>query len=774
MAFEDYEYTEQSPEQGQQANIDFSKFFKGIWRRKWLILILSIVSTIPFYFFSKNQIPLYKCKVVFQSKQYGDSDRSFFDAETQAEILSESFSEHMAEVLGVAFVNSDSLYTNFGQVFSEYHTTSAPIVARYKIVIDELGNYFLVQRKKDGRAVVDSANVWDAVDMLREVNGISFRLQPTFVHGAKEFSFRIMEFNKAVRMLQYSVSKDFSRSGKTMVMYMKGEDPQYIARELNRIADHYLIEMQKLKSSDMDKAGELLRKKLAVAEANMRISEQNLRNFYSRYPLSIDVEKKELLGQLKSNERGLEEFPQQRKQLTNLLTRLQTPEGEEPGSQYRNLVIAQIANFPAMAGEPEMTIHRQNLEQLGKRYQELLSLWSPENPQVKSLQQQIFETQEQVIQFATAYRNTLAERESELRRQKVELEKKLQALPNDEYRLMELERTKAINEDLYKLLFAESQKRQVAESGREQSLRILDYASVPTRPMNPSKKSQVMLGSVLGLLLGMLLSIVVDLTDRTLRTSKDVDRYLKLPVIGAIPVVSFKDIPDHRDDQKALQIDKQLVTHDYSPTPVGEAYRALRTTLLFSKDTEQFRSLLITSISPEEGKSFTAANLAIILAQQRTNTLLIDADLRRGVLHNTFSVPKEPGLTNYLSNKSTLNSLVRTTHIPNLSVLSCGSLVPNPSELLGSLQMRRLMAELKRKFDYVILDTPPLDAATDSVVLSTQVDAVAVVVRYGKTNHRIAQERLEVFKSVPAHVIGIIINGTEETVLKSSYSYYHY
>ncbi len=776
MAIEDYEILEPQGEETQGGGFDFSKIGKGFWKRKWFILAMGVAFTIPFYFSARNQKPIYKCRVVFQSKLYTESDRSFFNPELQAEILSDSFTEHMAGELGLAFSGLDSVYRYLSDVFSEYRTTSNPVVARYKLTVDDEGIYRLLQRdpQTGTYAVVDSANAWDAVDALRSVNGISFRLQAEFAHRAHQFDFRIRPFEKGFRLLKHGISKEFSRSGKTFVMTMKGEDPQELARELNRIADVYLVEIQKLRSSDTETAREMLRRRLAVAEANMRRSEQNLRDLYAQYPLSLEVEKKELLEKIKANESGLQDIPLRRRQLTNLLTRLDSPEGEVVGSPYRNLIVTQIANFFSMSSDPEMMIHRQNLEQLQKRYQELTSVWAPDNPEVVAVLQQIAQTQDQIIKYASDFRNTLAEQESQLRAQKVELERRLKALPQDEYRLMELERTKTINEELYKMLYAESQKQLVAESSREPGVRILDYAVPPLRPDNPSKKTKVLIGGGLGLFLGLLISAVIDIADRTIRSSCDVERHLKLPVIGVIPHVNFKDIPEYRDDQKALQIDRQLVTHDYAPTPVGEAYRALRTALLFSRDTEQLRTLLITSISPEEGKSFTASNLAIILAQQRTNTLLIDADLRRGVLHNTFNVNKEPGLTNYLTNRATLNGLVQPTHIPNLSIISCGALVPNPSELLGSLQMRRLLTEVKRKFDYVIFDAPPLDAATDSVVIATLVDAVAVVVRSGSTNFKTAQERLDVFKTVTARLIGVIINGTRESVLKSSYSYYHY
>ncbi len=774
MAMEDFELLDQPLDQQQAPQIDFSKYLRGIWKRKWFILLLSMLVAIPFYFHAKNQTPIYECKVSIQSKIYGEKEKNFFDAETQAEIRSQSFTERIAAVLGLAFANSDTLYTSFDQVFSEYHTTTDPIVTRYKIVIDELGMYYLYQKEGGVKTVVDSANVWDAVESERSVNGISFRLNPNFVFTPTEFHFRIRPFEKGVKYLQYEIQKDWSRSGKFMIMKLRGEDPAVIPEQLNRVADAYLKEIQKIKSLDTDSYREMLRRKLAAAEQNMKQSEANLRKFYSQYPLSLDNEKKNLMSQVKANEQALKELPYQRRQLTNLLMRLDSAVNSEYEQQYRREIVHELANFPAMAQETELIVYRQNLLALEKRYSELYSQYSDEYKEVKKLARQIRNVQDKIIQFASSYRNTLAAKESELRKTRDELQAKLRSLPHDEYRLMELERNKAIDEELYKFLYTEMQKLQVSEASQDPGVRILDRAVRPTKPINPSKKSQVMLGGGLGLLLGLLISIVIDMLDKSLHTLKDVERHLNLPVLGTIPVVSFKDIPDYRDDQKALQIDRQLVTHDYSPTPVGEAYRALRTHLLFSKETEQIQTLLITSISPEEGKSFTASNLAIILAQQRTNTLLVDADLRRGVQHNTFSVDKEPGLTQYLGNKATLSDLVQKTHIPNLSVLSCGPFIPNPSELLGSMQMRRFIAEVKRKFDFIIFDAPPLDAATDAVVISTLVDAVTVVVKAGRTNRKAAKERLEIFNTVPANLIGVIVNGTEEALLKSSYSYYHF
>ncbi|MBN1560742.1 polysaccharide biosynthesis tyrosine autokinase [candidate division KSB1 bacterium] len=773
MAMEDFQAFEESFDAGQTNQIDFVKFIKGIWKRKWLILCLSCIVAIPFYFVAKNQVPRYKCRVVIQSKKVGSDEYNIFDGETQAEIRSQSFTERMAAILGLAYAVSDSVYKELDEVFLEYQTTTNPVEAQYKIVIDKLGTYYLFQKKGDVHVAVDSANVWDAVDTPRSINGISFRLNPNFSYKPGEFNFRIRPFIKGFKFLDYKIAKSFNRAGNFMVLELEDVDPDLIPKLLNRIAETYLAEIKRLKLMDSDTYRDMLSRNLAAAEENVKNSEEYLHRFYSQYPLSLDAEKKNLMNQLSANETALRTLPSQRRTLTNLLTKLDNPEdGYE--MEYRRVVIQQIANLTPMADEPELVIYRQNLGNLEREYDRLYAQYSAEHKDVINYARRIKETQDKIVQFASNYRNILAEQESKHRKEKSELETRLYALPSDERRLMELERKKQVDEELYTAFYVEMKKLQVSSAGSDTGIRILDRAVRPTKPVNPSKNMQVMIGAGLGFMLGLVLSIGIDVADRSLHTLKDVERYLNLPVLGTIPVVSFKDIPDFRDDQKASQIDRQLVTHDYSPTPVGEAYRALRTQLLFARGSEQIRTLLITSISPEEGKSFTASNLAIIMAQQRTNTLLVDADLRRGVQHNTFSTSKDPGLTSYLSNKATLVGLIQPTHVPNLSVLSCGSLIPNPSELLGSMQMRRFVAEVKRKYDFIIFDAPPLDAATDSVVISTLVDAVAVVVRAGKTNRNNAKERLNIFHSVPANLVGIVMNGTQEANMKSAYSYYHY
>jgi tyrosine-protein kinase Etk/Wzc len=471
--------------------------------------------------------------------------------------------------------------------------------------------------------------------------------------------------------------------------------------------------------------------------------------------------------------RSLRDIPQQREQLTQLLERLTMPVSGTDPEQLRRLIVRQLANFSAMREEPTLALLREQLEVQERQYYELSKDYSADYMPLRELSKSIGETQDNIITFASNYRNTLVRKESEMRIKMDEVMAKQRMLPDDEYRLMDLERNKRISEDYYTTLYSKLQKIDIAGGVEVDEFAILDRALRPTAPINPSKRTKVFIGAGLGLALGLALSLGIDFADRTLHSPAEVEKFLKLTVLGAIPIVDFKDIPEYHDYEKARQIDRQLVTHDYSPTPIGEAYRALRTHLLFSRNHERPHSIVLTSVSPEEGKSFTASNLAIIFAQQRTNTLVVDADLRRGVLHNTFQMRREPGLANYLSTSVTLASIVQQTHIPNLAFISCGALMPNPSELLGSPLMRRFLDEVSRKFDMVIFDTPPLDAATDAVVLGTQVQAVVIIVRAGRTSRSKAMEKMEIFQSVPAKVVGAVLNGSASQLVQN-YSYYHY
>lgn len=204
---------------------------------------------------------------------------------------------------------------------------------------------------------------------------------------------------------------------------------------------------------------------------------------------------------------------------------------------------------------------------------------------------------------------------------------------------------------------------------------------------------------------------------------------------------------------------ERLITASNPRSPVAEAYRQLRTNIQFASLDRPLRTLLVTSTSPEEGKSTTLANLAITMAQADRKVILVDCDLRRPSLHQLFRVGNGIGLTTTVADHSATDFPLMETEVPNLWLLPSGPLPPNPSELLGSQRMSSVIDKLKTQADYVLFDSPPIIAVTDAAVLASKVDGVILVIRAGKTKREHAQRSKELLDKVGANLIGVVLNG---------------
>jgi capsular exopolysaccharide synthesis family protein len=206
----------------------------------------------------------------------------------------------------------------------------------------------------------------------------------------------------------------------------------------------------------------------------------------------------------------------------------------------------------------------------------------------------------------------------------------------------------------------------------------------------------------------------------------------------------------------------------------------IRTKLVFEEFKDR-HSLIVTSLNPDEGKSLITSNLAITFAQQKFPTLLMDCDLRRGVLHNSFGCNKKPGLSDLLKSNSTMNmsaisDIIQETHIPNLFLITSGTPIPNPSELLGGLKMKQVLDLLEQKFGVVIIDTAPIKFTPDAFIINSFIHKLLLVVRYGKTNLNKLSEKTKEFESIRNDFVGVVLNASKEITKQDhySYSYYHY
>lgn len=224
-------------------------------------------------------------------------------------------------------------------------------------------------------------------------------------------------------------------------------------------------------------------------------------------------------------------------------------------------------------------------------------------------------------------------------------------------------------------------------------------------------------------------------------------------------------------NDKMLTLKRRLLAHNSPKDPVAEQYRTIRTNIQFSNVDQDIKTILLTSSGAEEGKSTTSANLATVYAQQGLKVLLIDADLRKPTGHYTFRLENHIGLTNVLTRQSTLAQAVQETEIPHLSVLTSGPIPPNPSELLASAQMTELLKEMKKQFDMIIFDTPPILAVADAQILANQVDGTILVVSSGKTEKDAALKSKELLSNAQGKLLGVVLNNRK--VEEGNYYYYY-
>jgi len=363
-----------------------------------------------------------------------------------------------------------------------------------------------------------------------------------------------------------------------------------------------------------------------------------------------------------------------------------------------------------------------------------------------------------------------------------EYEVKLQSLPIKVLEFSRLERIKNIQSQTYSLMRQKLEEAKINEASKLGKVRIVDRAIPNYVKVSPNLK----LNSLLGLFLGLLVAVgyigIKELFDNSIKSIEQLERR-SLYILAIIPDINVK-AGLNRKSKKYISLNKnvkslqrRLITHEDPKSPISESYRSLRTSLLYTNTKKKDKSsvILVSSPGPGEGKTTTIANLAITYANLGKKTILLDTDLRKPVLHNVFKFDKSPGVTSYLSGiDNNLDKIVYKTDIENLSIISSGVIPPNPSELLNVDKMVKLLEDLKKQYDIILFDTPPLLAVTDPYVLMKHVDHTVIVVRAGITQKLGLERVLTSIRNRGFKETGIVFNGINETNSYGSGYYYNY
>ncbi|HKP45430.1 MAG TPA: polysaccharide biosynthesis tyrosine autokinase [Pyrinomonadaceae bacterium] len=568
---------------------------------------------------------------------------------------------------------------------------------------------------------------------------------------------------------------------KTRLINLKAThtDPAVATKVVNATADAFALWNLETKTKTNSLAGTYLQKRIAELQSQIRNGEEQLVNYAQSHEiLSLDASQNTVVERLAGLNKELLEAENDRNLAEAAFRTSQLPGSAEANAEVSDKQIGDL---------------KSHLAELRQKRSQLLLTDTEESPELKDVTQQIATLEKQLedtrgsakkvltTNLETNYRKAL-ERENALRdsfnKQRAETVAQNQAAINYNILKQEIETNKGLLDGLMQ----RSKENDVTMAGTPNNIHVVDYAMVPKGPVGPRRMQAVMLALMLALAFGVALSLFLEYLDDTIKNTSDIESGLRLPSLAIIPLAG-------RTTQRFLPISQALVRTNGNgngsgpellinangPSLQAEAYKHLRTSILLSTAGRPPRTLLVTSSVPGEGKTTTVVNTATVLAQTGATVLVIDADMRRPRLHSVFGMNNAAGLSALLSsdmNEGEVLSKVTQYRDSGVFLLSSGAIPPNPAELLGSEQMRRLLDIVSNKFTYVVIDSPPIASFTDGVLISSLVDGVLLVVHGGKTSRQVVKRTRQMLMEIGAKIIGVVLNKAD--IRSNDYYYYHY
>jgi capsular exopolysaccharide synthesis family protein len=436
-------------------------------------------------------------------------------------------------------------------------------------------------------------------------------------------------------------------------------------------------------------------------------------------------------------------------------------------------------SIPSVLESPLIAELKREYYRLQAEYSKLSETFLPDYPRMVALRKNVEEVKSKldgevgrvVKGLESSYKAAL--KSERLLEASVEKQKQVTLKTNEdsiEYNI--LKREVDINRELYSNLLQRMGETTVSAGLNSTNTQVTDRAKVPIAPYRPRKLLDVLLGVVLGLSMGVGLAFFSEYLDNTLNSVEEVEDAFGLPILGVVPALAYADRRKRLKGGTNGEGHRSfhLIMYQDQTSLLSEAIRNIRTSLLFSLPENPPKLLLVTSPQPGEGKTGVSINTAIALSQLGGDVLLIDADMRYPDCHRILGKDRTPGLSNFLVGNAGLAQVVSSTSIPNLYLMPAGQFPLNPAELLGSERMKTSLDLLCQQFRYVIIDSPPVLGFTDSVILSTIVDAVVLIVRGGKTTREAALRTIRTLDGVNAKILGVVINSLD--MQGNGYSYY--
>jgi len=574
--------------------------------------------------------------------------------------------------------------------------------------------------------------------------------------GKKYFNGETLKTSETLEILKTRMALAPVRNTKLISITVYSDDAKEAALLANTIADAYRNYRLDTRKQLTAKGLEVFENQYLAESNNIQAAQQDIENLRSNLSITVDQADQpgftptlntEMLqryhDQMIEGERAYKELAVQLEQLKSFdKTRLRD-------------VLPNVVNDAAL-GDLLGKLHEAQ-----QRISTLKIDYAPDNLNVTRVQTLIDTLNQQIDDRITGI---LASLESQVSSKKASLDALKQSVEEAKAKDMEessknqpyydAKRNLEQLRDLHKLLYSKIEaERLEQEIPKTQMVQVTDRAEPGKSPVKPNKTVNIVLGLVFGLIMGVGLAFFIEYLDTSVKTIDDVERTFQAPVLGVIPQ-NIGYLVDEGTESKH-----------------AEAYRVLRTNLLFSRKEETLNTIVVVSAGAGEGKSTTTINLATVFAQAGNRVLIVDSDLRRPTLHKLFKVTNNLGLTNYLLKQNTVAEIVQTTQVPNLDFMASGKLPNSSMGILGSAQMKQMIAELKQRYDYIFFDSPPILGVSDASILASEVDLVMQVIQYRRYPQPMTIRAKQMIEKVGGNFVGIVLNNIN---MSQDEGYYYY
>ncbi len=582
------------------------------------------------------------------------------------------------------------------------------------------------------------------------------------------------------------------REGDTNIIRISATSgqPEQAERMANSTADAYRIENIETRNRLVNESRRFVEEQLRSLEKRLNDSEEALRAF------------KEREGQVFLSEEAraaLDTFTKLEEQYIEV-TRKRAEGERQIDILKRSDVVVGNQTWRIFTEEPNalLTILNQRLLDVIQERNTLLINYTADHPQVVEQQRKIDNVRSEMIQELNSKVATFIDREEAIQKQQAHYRQRYLGYPRSAIQISRLERDVKVNTDLLATLKAKHQELLIKGAERIEEVTIIAPAMTPTYPINDSNVTlNLMVGALMGCFLGIVLAFGRESFDTSIGTIEGVEEFLKVPVLGIIPQFDHKILKDMAQEvlppdtpsSVAESLSKLICLLD-PRSVISESLRSLRTNIQFASLDRRVKSIIFTSAGLGEGKSTCVINLAITMAQEGMKVLLVDADLRKPIVHQRLGLDREPGLVDALLGTTSWRSYVRsatdlmlgtvgvdrfmnTPGLDNLHVLTCGSESGNPNEFLNINKIKALTAEMQEEYDIVLIDTPPILPVTDAVAFSSRVDGTILVYQVGRIGRNALKRAKFLLDHAQANVLGVVLTNVKSEVTPE-YGLYRY